>query len=181
MEKKKPMKILAIKPGSKFLGIAVFKDIELIDWRIKKVKVKGMKPAQVLKKAEMITARFIEDYEPGILAMEKACFPQSRKSELLSKIVSRIVCLGNERGLRVRFFNPTEAKDFICQKKRATKMEAENKISSEYYPWLHWRYKVDSKRHWYEKTYHATLFTAVALGIYCYYRKGRGYTARKTA
>lgn len=165
--------IVAIKPGGKYLGVAFFKGIELIDWRIKRVKVKCMKPAQAVKKAEMIISRFIDDYKPGIIALEEACFKENRKGSISGNIISKVTGLGKKRGLKMCFFNPAEVKEFICQGKKASKMEVAKRIATQFYPWLYWRYSADSNKHWYEKKYHTFLFDAVALGIYCYYQGGK--------
>ena len=173
--------LMAIKPKGKYLGIAVFKDAELIDWRIRRIKEKNMKPVQVVKKAEMIIAGLIDDHAPKVLLLEDPCFSQNSKSRLSNKIVPTVATIGKERGLKVRFFSPTEVKQFICQDEKATKMRVEKKIVTQYYPWLYWRYEADSKKHWYEKAYHTILFDAVALGIYCYHHSNKRDPVRKAA
>lgn len=111
-----------------------------------------------------------------IFAFEETCFKENSKGSISGKIIFRIVGLGKERGLKVRFFifNPAQVREFICQEKRATKIKVAKKIGTQFYPWLSWRYMIDSKRQWYEKKYHLSLFDAVALGIYCYYNGDRG-------
>ncbi len=57
---KKPLTVLGINPGSRYLGIAVFQGPELREWRVKVIKGKGLK--ERIEKVKEIVSSFIELY-----------------------------------------------------------------------------------------------------------------------
>lgn len=61
---RRPLKIIGINPGTRYLGIAVFEGPELMDWRVKKLKEKWSK--EKMKKAIKIISKFNELYKPNI-------------------------------------------------------------------------------------------------------------------
>jgi len=65
---RKLRKILAINPGTRYLGIAVFEGQELLDWRVKVIKGKWSKDKQ--HKTLAVARLFMDQYEPDVLAIK---------------------------------------------------------------------------------------------------------------
>lgn len=169
MPEKKPIRILAVDPGTRYMGVAVFEDKDLIYSTVKIVKEKKMSSSMVLKKAEGIISSLIEDYDPHILVVEKTFFVQSKRSSLLNVLTDEMKILGKKKGLRVYAYAPTTVRKFVCQNGKATKMKTALMIATEYYPWLYRYYEKDTKKQWWEERYWANMFDAIALGLTCYH------------
>lgn len=175
--KDKRIKILAINPGSKYLGLAVFKDIELVHWATKKLRSKGMSQNQLLQKVKEIVGGLVSDYKPDVVVIEKPAPNRIKNSPALRAIITRIKGLAERKVKKVYSFPPQEVRKHLCQGEKATKMNMEKVIATQYYPWLYHRYEKDRKKdergQWWKRKYHSCLFEAVALGIYCYQKLKR--------
>ena len=90
-------KILAVNPGTRYMGMAVFHGPELMDWRVKVISGKWSKekPQKILA----LVRTFMEQYKPDILAMKK--LHRSRSSANLNRLARRIKQDCTKNGLRV--------------------------------------------------------------------------------
>ena len=69
MRKKKQIKILAIDPGAREMGLAILENDELAYFGVKTLKTK--RPAEMLYKAvRRIIYKLIDDYGPDVLVVE---------------------------------------------------------------------------------------------------------------
>jgi len=169
MPKKKPIRILAIDPGTRYMGVAISEEDDLIYSTVKVVKEKKMDYLMSLKKVERIIVSLIKDFDPHILVIEKNFYIQSKESSLLNHLIEKIKALARKNGLKVNSYTPTTVRRFICQNGKATKMRAALIIATEYYPWLYRYYEKDMKKSWWEENYWAYMFGAIALGLTCYH------------
>jgi Holliday junction resolvasome RuvABC endonuclease subunit len=170
----KTMKILAIKPGSRYLGVAVLEGPELLYWKIKAItKEKGADEKKVsrsrrLKRAEQIVESLIKTHQPRVLAVEQPFYASSIKSSFLSDLNGRIEALGRVKKLKVASYLPIQTRKFLCDGNgRVTKMEVERIIATNHFPWLFRYYQKDLSKHWWEEKYYYRMFDAVALALYC--------------
>lgn len=167
-KRNKPIRILAIDPGTKYMGIAVLENTNLI-WR----GIKALKHRKIshrfLKEARKIILELFEDYEPYVLVLEKTFFVQSKRSSLLNVLTDEIKHLGKRKGLRIFEYAPTTVRKFICQDGKATKMETARIIATRYYPWLYYDYAKEKGKAWFKEKYWLHAFDAIALGLMCYY------------
>ena len=168
MEEKTPIKILAIDPGTRHMGVAVLEDKDLIFATVKVVKGKRMTPAAALKKTEKIISNLIAGYNPQFLAIEKTFFAQSKRSSLLNVMTDEIKRIAKRNGLKIFSYAPTTVRKFICKDGKATKMKAASIITNHYYPWLRPYLEKDQKKKWWEEKYWANMFDAIGLGLTCY-------------
>ncbi len=170
--KTQKLRILAISLFSKYLGVAILKDTELVYWGIKKLREKGMTDAQAAKRAKKALSRLIGDYSPQVMIVGKPSLIQRRNSPRLRLLYKTVEELGKEKLQKVLSFSLAQGREFICQSEKPTKMNTERIIVTQYYPWLYRRYQKDLEKdlkgHWWERKYYTMLFDAVALGIYCY-------------
>jgi Holliday junction resolvasome RuvABC endonuclease subunit len=153
-------KILAINPGSAYIGIAVFYGYALQDWRIKNVL--GHTERQRLVKAKNIVLRLIERYEPDIVVIKK--LHPSKVSIHLKRIVNLIEKLACQRKIRIRKYSIKQVTDLIISDKPKNKARLAEVLADKYPDLMHeFKKEILSKNH-----YHIRMFEAVALGAICY-------------
>lgn len=165
MEEQKPKIILAINPGTRHLGLAVFEGADLIYTTIKVVKTKQMADKKVLLKLEGMILALIDDFMPDMLALEEPLPIQMQRSPLLIRMFNRISEIGKRENIEVKSYSPPVIRQFICQHEKPTKMQTALIIATKYYPWLYHYYEKDLKKKWWEEKYWVALFDAVALGL----------------
>jgi len=163
----RPVKILAIDPGTRHLGVAVLEGCDLIYATVKIVKDKPMALSEMLQKTEKIIARLLATYHPDILAIEKTFFVQSKRSPLLNRLTQTIKKQARSKKLRIFEYAPTAVRKFICQDGKATKMKAASLIVDKFYPWLRPYLEKDLKKRWWEEKYWEGMFSAISVGLTC--------------
>jgi len=151
------LKILGINPGTRYLGIAVLHDSELLDWRVKTFRGKWTK-----EKAERILdviGEHIELYDINRIALKK--LHPSRSSKNLKLLVSRIKALANKNRIKVRSYSINMLERFFLVDEKSNKKNLAEKIVSEYPVLIHELEKEKSNRN----SYYLRIFEAVALGM----------------
>ena len=152
-------KILAINPGSRYIGVAVFYGSALQDWQIKNVLSHPEKQRSV--KVKNIVLRLIERYEPDMIVLKK--LHPSRASIHLKRIANLIEKLAYQRRMRIRSYSIKQVKDFVLTDKPKNKARLAEAIANSYPDLMHeFKKEIYSKNH-----YHIRMFEAVALGAIC--------------
>jgi len=155
------MKILAIDPGTREMGVAVFEGKQLVYYGVKTVRGRRS-PAEVLRRIQEITASLITRYRPSCLAIEKMFLVQ-KSASLLVVAAEEIKATGRQHGLEIYEYAPTFVRKLICNSGRATK-EQTAKVVTRRFPEL--RPYLEQKTKW-EALYYANMFDAVALALCC--------------
>ena len=159
MKKINAQKILAIDPGTKNLGIALFEGKELIHYGVKTIP--EMKyPHEKLKTGRKIILRLIEDYKPDILVVEKTFFSNNRNSALLNVFADEIQAIGRRKKLQVISLAANSVRKQICGNGAASKDDVASVLVA-LYPEL--KPYLTSDRKWKEQ-FHRNMFDAIALG-----------------
>ena len=156
---KKITKILAINPGTRYLGIAVFEGPELLDWRVKVIKGKWSKEKQ--QKTLAVARLFIDQYETDVLAIKK--LHRSRSSANLNLLVSRIKQVSKRKGLRIHQYSIKDVESFFFPGVKSNKNKLAETITLKYPFLLHEFNKENANKN----SYHIRVFEAVALGAVC--------------
>jgi len=156
---KRPLKIIGINPGTRYLGIAVFQESELMDWRIKVLKGKWSK--EKMKRALKIISDFIERYEPCVLAIKK--LHSSRRSQNLARLVARIKEFSKRKGLKFYQYSIKDLEEFFIREDKLNKKNLAEVIVSENPALFHELQK--EKNH--KNPYHIRMIEAVALASIC--------------
>ena len=156
---KKPISILAINPGSRYIGTAVFFGFDLIDWRVKNVD--AYIPSEKLRKASAIVRSFIDEYQPSILVVKK--LHRCRSSATLKSLVGRIKQLARKRHLKVYQYSIKETEAFFSQQRKINKRQLARLLSQKY-PALFYEFQKEAFN---KNPYHIRAFEAVALGAVC--------------
>ena len=168
MNKNKSQKILAIDPGTRYVGIAFFEGKELVYYGVKTIKKMAL-AHDTLQEGRKIISRLIQDFKPTTLVVEKTFFSNNRNSALLNVFADEIKVIGKKKGLKVVAYAANTVRKSVCGNGSASKDEVAKVIVS-YYPEL--KPYLTSDRKWKEK-FHRNMFDAVALGLVC------GYTQDK--
>jgi Holliday junction resolvasome RuvABC endonuclease subunit len=156
---KKPIKIIGINPGTRYLGVAVFEGPELRDWRIKAIKGKWSK--EKLGKAIKIISDFVDRHEANVLAIKR--LHPSRSSHNLDQLVDEIKALSKKIGLKVYEYPIDDLNAFFSEKRRTNKQEMAEVIASKY-PHLTSELNKEENN---KNLYYTRMFEAVALGSIC--------------
>jgi Holliday junction resolvasome RuvABC endonuclease subunit len=156
-----PLTILAINPGSKYLGIAVLQGEVLKDWRIKVLEGKWSKEKS--DRAGNIITGLIQLYQPNVLALKK--LHPSRSSLDLSYLVEEIKDIALKMNIQVSEYSIQEIKDFFSPAQRINKKGLAGIIAARLPDLYH-----DLEREKASKNpYLVRMFEAVALGIMCFH------------
>ncbi len=172
---KKEQRIISIDPGTKFWGVSVFQDREIIISLVKILSIKGSRRKR-LEEVKKVFSSLINDYEPDILVMEKPFFFWSKQSRFLDVIVKEVKCLARKEKMKVYEFSPRTARKVVCGDGNATKKDMAKVICS-IYPELKIHLNQDRR---YKEIYWGHMFDATGLGI-CYLMKQERYRKFLTA
>ena len=162
---KKPLKIIGISPGTRYMGVAVFCGPELLDWRVKNIEGKWSK--EKMEKAMKVVSSFIEQYQPDVLSIKK--LHPSRTSPNLNRLVGRIKELSKRKRLKVYRYSINDLEEFFYPEGRINKRELAEIIASEYPVLSHELNREKAHRN----PYHIRMFEAVALGSTCLHQLDR--------
>lgn len=149
---KEEHKILAINPGSRYLGLAVFLGTELRDW--------GLKIVQGKRIADLLDV-YVTRYQITVFAIKK--FHPSRTSNNLRKIISLLnVYVKKHSGCIYQYSIDNIEKEFLYQKPR-NKNLLEDEILSRY-PFLFELVKREKKN---KNPYLMRVVEAIGIGARC--------------
>jgi len=159
---KKPLTVLGINPGSRYLGIAAFRGPELRDWGIKVLQ--GKQPKERREKIKKIVSGLVDQYDPDALAIKK--LHPSRSSLNLNRLVAEIRGLAQRKDLRVHQYSIGALERAFSPEGSANKRQMVELIASQY-PVL---FSELNKEKAHKNPYHVRMFEAVALGSVCFYQ-----------
>ncbi len=151
--------VLAINPGTRYLGLAVFYGNYLKDWRTKALK--GPWSKEKLKNTLSIVSAWIDRYEPEILVVKK--LHPSRSSKSLDTLAGKVEQRGLKDGLTVRRYSIKELEAFLCHDAPKNKRNLAEAVAARY-PELYVELMTERVR---KNPYHIRMFEAVALGAMC--------------
>lgn len=154
-------KLLAVDPGSRELGLAVFDRDELRYYAVSglaKRKPEGEVPVE----AARIICTLIREHQPFKLALVQPLVIHPA-AERLAHVIRRVKRLARDEGFPLQIRSPKSIRQFICSSERATKKETVERLCA-IYPELA-RYG-EGRSQW-EKLYYEPMFNAVALGLTC--------------
>ena len=155
------MRILAIDPGTKQIGVAVLDGEDLIFYAVKTVRDRST-AQKILKQAAFIIRELIVQYEPDCLAIEKMFIVQ-KSAALLSVVAEEIKSEAEAFGLPVYEYAPTVIRKSVCGSGKGTKREVA-KVVSNRYPEL--ARHLSTRAKW-EESYYANIYDAVAVALVC--------------
>ena len=162
---RRPLRIIGINPGTRYLGIAVLDGSELLDWRIKALEGKWSK--EKMSKAIRIISELIEKYKSNFLAIKK--LHPSRRSQNLARLVIHIKEFSKRKGLRIFQYSIKDLGGFFIPEKKQNKKNLAEAIVSGYPALFHELQKEKSNRNF----YYIRVIEATALAAACAQRSGK--------
>jgi Holliday junction resolvasome RuvABC endonuclease subunit len=157
---KEPPRILAVNPGSRYVGIAAFRGPELLDWGVKVVT--GKTPREKLKAARKIIVALIGQYVPNLLVLKE--LHPSRSSRQLNRLVREIKSLSKRRGIKMREYSIQDVKDALCPGAKVSKRKLAELLAA-MYPALAYDLEQETQH---RNPYRIRMFEAVALAVICW-------------
>ncbi len=156
----KKERILAIDPGTREMGVAVFENGHLLYAGVETFR-KLPSPRGRLKQARATVERLLGDFRPAILTVEKTFTGKSRKTALLNVLVAQICAVGRRKGIAVQKYAPNTVKKVVAGYGWAKKEEVAHAVARQF-PKLTAFLPPD--RNW-KRRHQLNMFDAVALGI----------------
>ena len=160
MTKKHPLRILAIDPGTRHMGVALFENGYPVHAGVKTIK-KYKSPHETLRDCRKVVLSLIDDFRPQAIVVEKTFFANNRNSSLLNVLGDEIKAIGKRKKIQVLGYAPSTVKKAVCGHGRASKEEVARVIVAKY-PEL--KVYLTQDRKWKEK-FHQNMFDAVALAV----------------
>lgn len=174
---KPPPRILAIDPGTRYMGVAVLDGPRLLYYGVKTFR--GSWPADgLLHATRKAVLGLIVDHRPTVLAYEKTFYVQSQNSVLLQAQEAEIARLGRARGLRVVGYLPSHVRRLLCGYGRATKEDVADVLAGRFPELAEYRRSNDAVR----ERYWSNMFDAVAVaGVAAAELSGDGADSKATS
>lgn len=160
----KPIKIIGISPGTRYIGFALFCGSDLRDWGVKNIDGRWSK--EKIKKIRMFLLSMIHQHEPVAIAI-KSSHP-SRTSLNLNQLVGEIKDIAGKERLRVYEYPIQELKGFFNPGKLNKRQLAE--LVALEYSFLFYELNKDKSN---GSSYYIRMFEAVALGSLCFHQLDR--------
>jgi RNase H-fold protein (predicted Holliday junction resolvase) len=153
-----PNVILAIAPGKRELGIAVFVGADLVYSSVRTTRHRKSRKL-LLREIAAILHQLFEDFSITIVVI-KVITQYQKLSPDLKKIVERIKFESDRKGLPVIGITLEQIKSAICKDEKATEKKAFETLLADY-PQLEKYWNRPNK---WQNDYYAFLFSAVAVG-----------------
>lgn len=153
--------ILAIAPGARELGIAVFQDKSLRYYAVKTIRDRSTK-RKVVQVVNYYIERTIVKFHPNILALKQLTSTQE-KSATLYDVMSELRRIAQKHKITMREYASKKARRVLCRTRGATKRNAAQVLSLRY-PELVRFLKANSQ---WERQYYERMFDAIAIGLVC--------------
>lgn len=150
--------ILAIAPGKRELGIAVFSGFDLVYSSVKIIKYQKSQK-DLLEEATLILKKLFQEFSINAVVI-KAVSQYQKLSPDLDKIVERIKSESMQMGIRIVEITIEQIKSELCKTGKPTQKKAFETILTSY---------PELKQYWnrpnkWQNDYYAFLFSAAAVG-----------------
>jgi hypothetical protein len=162
---RKEICVLAVNPGTKYLGLAVFQGSDLIYWGTKVLR--GKWSIRKLRNAEKLLLDIIDRYGITVLSLKRV--HPSRTSTNLRSLIASIEGLAEKRGLTVHRYELGDLKRFFAASPKANKMTV-LRLALAQYQFLGDQIDREEKH---KHPYFIRMFEAIAAGILAFNRFDR--------
>jgi len=149
---KDQLNVLAINPGSRYLGIAVFVGDELRDWAVRLVR---------RERIQTLIEEYINQYGVDVIALKK--FHTSRTSRELRIIISTMERIAKKNRLALREYSIGEVEGALLLEKRKNKGLLMEEVAARY-PFLSNELQKEKKN---KNPYLIRMFETVGIGSVC--------------
>ncbi|MEO7867222.1 MAG: crossover junction endodeoxyribonuclease RuvC [Candidatus Eisenbacteria bacterium] len=130
-----PPIILGLDPGTRFLGAAVIRGSQLLDYGVYELK-NGQRPHDVIGQARRVVFQYIAAHEPAIVAIEAPYRIATERGALLTTLARELHERAAELGLEVVEQLPEQVRQTVTGSPVATKYEVAQLLGTKYFPAL---------------------------------------------
>lgn len=122
-----PTTILGIDPGTKEMGLVVLRGQTLVAFGVHTLR-NGGQPYDLIGQARAVVFRYIRDYAPQVVAIEKPLAIPTKRGALLLVMDQELHARSLELNLSVQRLAPDEIRQAVVGNPRATKIEVAEKL-----------------------------------------------------
>jgi RNase H-fold protein (predicted Holliday junction resolvase) len=162
---KKEINILAVNPGTKYLGLAAFQGSDLVYWGVKVLKGKWSR--EKMRSIERILLDLIGQHDVTVLTLKKP--HSSRSSRNLNCLVAAVERLTKKKRLKVRLYSLNDLKNFLALGMKINKIEMAGMAVARYQFLIHQLEREKKNKH----PYFTRMFEAIAAGVLAFNRMDR--------
>ena len=130
-----PPIILGIDPGTRYLGFAIIRGLELLEYGVKELR-NGERPYDVIGQARRTVLRLIALHAPSIVAIEAPYLIPTPRAAVLSTLTQEIRERAKETGSEVVELKPEVVRERLTGNAKATKYEVAQWLARERFPEL---------------------------------------------
>jgi Holliday junction resolvasome RuvABC endonuclease subunit len=149
--------ILAVNPGTRYVGFAIFCGHELKDWGIRVIKKKSRE--EKVDFGKKILSSLADQHQVNILAIKN--LHHSRSSTHLNQLTAALVAFARSKGLQICRYPLERVKAAVCGTEKVSKAKLAGRVC-ETYPFLSRELEKERNN---RNPYHTRTFEAVALGL----------------
>lgn len=153
--------LLAVCPGTRAFGVAIFRGFELVHFVVKTLK-NGTSAKHLKKEVIAIWQEFFENYKPTIFAI-KEINQYQRTSQTLCLIADCLKKQAEKNRVQLAEISLTEIRALLGNCKKPTNKKVFQKVVA-LYPELDQYANRPNKG---QRNYYAYIFSAVAVGLVC--------------
>lgn len=154
---RKEHNILAVNPGTKYLGLAVFQSSDLVYWGVKTLD--GEWSRDKIRSTEKILMDLADRYTVTVLVVKKQ--HSSRSSRSLDCLTAAVGRFARKSSLKVRFYSLDDLKKSLMPGMKANRMDIAGIIAARYRFLIPVLEKERQKKH----PYFIRMFEAIAAGM----------------
>ncbi len=159
MSRQRP-RILAIDPGTRHVGIAVFHGSRLIYHGVLAMLYRRQLAA-VRRNTRVLLQELLQDFRPKVLTIEENSIGGSRARSRLHAVVSETRRIGRREGVEVITKAASTVKKLVTGNGRASKEQVARAAARQY---LELKAYLRQTTKW-RARYHGNMFDAVAIGL----------------
>jgi Holliday junction resolvasome RuvABC endonuclease subunit len=114
--------VLGIDPGTRFMGVAVIREKQLLHYAVRTLR-NGSKPYDLIGQARGHVLAAIRDFRPDIVAIEEPLLIPTKRAALVSAIAQELNERTKELGIRVTEIAPRRIREIIAGDPAASKID----------------------------------------------------------
>lgn len=154
----KPIKILAIAPGKRKFGFALFTGVELTYFALKSFR-KAQTERELINEAVNLMREVMDSFDPGVIAM-RAISKYQRTSSILKPMCTALKREAGIKNIPLIEITLNQIISTFCNNKKATKKDVFRRLAQIYPELIHF---MERPNHW-QNQYYDNLFMAASVG-----------------
>jgi Holliday junction resolvasome RuvABC endonuclease subunit len=130
-----PPTIIGLDPGTRYLGAAVVRGHELLAYGVHILK-NGHQPYDVIGQARRVVFRYIEQYDPQVVAIEAPYLIATERGAVLTVLARELHERSKDLGLEVVELSPEKVRQSVTGNALSTKYEVAQRLAATDFPEL---------------------------------------------